>query len=165
MSRGEAGWQGPRESGPISGQRGACLVTQVRPGDSARGAVLLLLGLLEIPTLGCCPEMTKPSRTAAHLFVLCVLPAFGWFYRYDGKFPTIRKVGLEVGCCAVCHWVCCGVWPFQALFFVFPVNSNLCELDRSLGGLTLSMCPYQADIKCQGVSQKHCGGEGGRFGE
>lgn len=51
------------------------------------------------------------------------------------------------------------------LFFVFPVNSNLCELDRSLRGLTLSMCPYQADIKCQGVSQKHCGGEGGRFGE
>lgn len=22
-----------------------------------------------------------------------VLVAFGWFYRYDGKFPTIRKVG------------------------------------------------------------------------
>ena len=28
-------------------------------------------------------------------FVLGVLIAFGWFYRYDGKFPTIRKVGQD----------------------------------------------------------------------
>lgn len=33
-----------------------------------------------------------PVDTASHR-LSSVLVAFGWFYRYDGKFPTIRKVG------------------------------------------------------------------------
>lgn len=61
------------------------------------------------PRAPCDPDSGLPpvepwlSGTAAHLFVLCVLIAFGWFYRYDGKFPTIRKVGREAECCAICH--------------------------------------------------------------
>lgn len=45
------------------------------------------------------PAPALPFETLAELrnfvtlaSVLCSL-AFGWFYRYDGKFPSIRKVG------------------------------------------------------------------------
>lgn len=38
----------------------------------------------QLPTLAC--------GYCVSLFVFCPV-AFGWFYRYDGKFPTIRKVG------------------------------------------------------------------------
>lgn len=59
--------------------------------------------LPKVPTPGCRLWTPWLSGTAAHLLVLCVLIAFGWFYRYDGKFPTIRKVGCEAECYAMCH--------------------------------------------------------------
>lgn len=60
--------------------------------------------------------------------VLCVLIAFGWFYRYDGKFPTIRKVGHD--------WVLCGFAAefavafgfFQTFLFLSTLNGVACPV-------------------------------------
>lgn len=49
-------------------------------------------------------------------------------------------------------------------FFVFPVNSDPCEPAHSPGERTGSGPPHQADVKCQGVSQKRCGGRGEDLG-
>lgn len=42
------------------------------------------------------------------------------------------------------------VWAFPSLVS-FPVNSNWCDPTCSLGGLTLSAPPCQADVKRQGA--------------
>lgn len=99
-------WEWPRawELGLFSG--GLRPVLQPMRGQVSswtKGAVLLsdrpMLfisqshALLGNPASICCPWMLWLSWTVSHHFVICVLIAFGWFYRYDGKFPTIRKVG------------------------------------------------------------------------
>lgn len=78
--------------------------------------------------------MLRPSGTMSHHFVLCVLIAFGWFYRYDGKFPTIRKVGQDWVLCWFAAQFAVGFGLFKLLF---PYQFRTVPSTHSLGGLTL----------------------------
>lgn len=48
----------------------------------------IVFNLLQV-YLGCSKPLLDFSSTNNFL---CIFIAFGWFYRYEGKFPTIRKV-------------------------------------------------------------------------
>lgn len=100
-----------------------------------------------LPSLGAgCAELSHGS-------VLYVVTAFGWFYRYDGKFPSIRKVGRG--------WVLCRL-PLSLLwvlafskrcFFLSMLNS----VTRTARSRAVLLC--QAVIRGQGpVTEASWGG-------
>lgn len=77
--------------------------------------------------------------------------AFGWFYRYDGKFPTIRKV-QSLKCefvCSVCVWI--GIPQFSSsLLLVNILYSQMLllltctQIKMLLGCMCLGLCPFES---------------------
>lgn len=115
----------------------ACFLPQRRPGkwgvgqreQFAAGSAGAVLHLTKPcvpwePNSRLLPVDALAELNCSHRFVLCVPTAFGWFYRYDGKFPTIRKVGQDWVPCRFAAESAVGFGLFQSvLLFLLTLNS------------------------------------------
>lgn len=110
--------------------------------SQAEGAILRPKPRSWEPRSWLLPSLAELSHGSS---VLCVVTAFGWFYRYDGKFPTIRKVGRG--------WVLCRLpvsllWVLAFSKHCF-VLSTLNSVNRTVHSRAVLL--YQAVVRGQGT--------------
>ncbi|KAG8524286.1 Harmonin [Galemys pyrenaicus] len=68
------------------------LADNTKGGMEKQGKQVCGPPLCSLALLAACSAFLLPAQTLSSEGLTC---AFGWFYRYDGKFPTIRKKGKD----------------------------------------------------------------------